>query len=173
MKKISVMNRIVLIAVSVLLFAGCSPKQGSFVKPENYSTMNQEGMQKVGDFIKSCGHYFIATIDGDQPRVRPFGTINIFEGKLYIQTGHIKKVSKQIDCNGKVELCAFNGQDWIRLSGKLVEDPRVEAKVSMLEAYPELRSMYDPTDGNTAVYFFTDACAEICSFVKEKETIFF
>ena len=80
---------------------------------------------------------------------------------------------QQIDANGKVELCAFNGQDWIRLSGTLVEDPRIEAKKAMLDAYPNLRSMYDENDDNTAVYFFTDATADICSFTKEKETIKF
>ena len=138
-----------------------------------YKTDNMEGMQKVHDFIKKCGTYYIATVDGDQARVRPFGTIHIFEGKLYIQTGHVKNVAKQIDANGKVELCAFNGQDWIRLSGTLVEDPRIEAKEAMLDAYPNLRSMYDENDDNTAVYFFTDATADICSFTKEKETIKF
>ena len=141
--------------------------------PENYSTMNEEGMWKVHDFIKACGYYFIATEDGDQPRVRPFGTINVFDGKLYIQTGHVKNVAKQISANGKVELCAYNGQEWIRLSGTLVEDTRVEARKAMLDAYPNLRGMYDENDGNTAVFFFTDAVADICSFANEKETIEF
>lgn len=138
-----------------------------------YNTENPEGMQKVHDFIKACGHYFIASVDGDQPRVRPFGTVNIFEGKLYIQTGHVKNVAKQIQANGKVELCAFNGQDWIRLHGVLVEDARVEAKKSMLDAYSSLRGMYNENDANTAVYYFTEAEAEICSFTKEKEQIKF
>lgn len=138
-----------------------------------YQTMNTEGILKVHDFIKACGHYFIATVDGDQPRVRPFGTVNVFEGKLYIQTGHVKNVARQIQANGKVELCAFNGQEWIRLSGTLVEDARIEARKAMLDAYPSLRSMYDENDANTAVYYFTDAVADICSFTKEKETIKF
>lgn len=168
-----------------MMLVACGPRQGQqpqkaqsqaaeeVINPETYTTMNAEGMQKVHDFIKACGTYYIATVEGDQPRVRPFGTINIFEGKLYIQTGHVKKVAKQIDANGKVELCAFNGQDWIRLSGTLKEDPRIESKKAMLDAYPSLRGMYDENDANTAVYFFTDATADICSFVKEKETIKF
>ena len=168
------MKRIIAIAAAALMFAACAQVNNTeTINPQNYATMNPEGMQKVHDFIKACGHYFIATADGDQPRVRPFGTIHIFEGKLYIQTGHVKKVARQIDANGKVELCAFNGQDWIRLSGTLVEDPRIEAKKSMLDAYPELRSMYDENDDNSAVYFFTSATADICSFVKDKETIEF
>ena len=112
------MKRAITILAAVLMLADCAPKQTT-INPQdyNYSTMNAEGMQKVHDFIKACGHYFIATVEEDQPRVRPFGTINIYEGKLYIQTGHVKNVAKQIAANGKVELCAFNGQDWIRLSG--------------------------------------------------------
>lgn len=168
------MRHLLSIAAALLMLAACAPKNHTeTINPESYSTMNTEGMQRVHDFIKDCGHYFIATEEGDQPRVRPFGTVNIFEGKLYIQTGHVKNVAKQIDVNGKVELCAFNGQDWIRLSGTLVEDSRIEAKKAMLDAYPNLRSMYDENDDNTAVYFFTDATADICSFTKEKETIKF
>ena len=97
-------------------------------------------------------------------------TINIFEGKLYIQTGHKKDVAKQIAANPLVELCAFDGQaTWLRLSGTLVEDERIEAKKAMLDAYPELRGMYDENDGNTAVYYFKDATARFDSFVKEQE----
>ena len=130
-------------------------------------------MKTVYEFIKACGHYFIATTEGNQPRVRPFGTIHIFEGKLYIQTGHVKDVAKQIEANGKCELCCYNGSEWLRLSGTLVEDKRVEAKKSMLDAYPELRSMYDENDDNTAVYYFTDAVARICSFTNPEEIIRF
>ena len=166
------MKHILIAIATALVLAGCAPKQTT-ITPQDYTTMNAEGMQKVHDLIKACGHYFIATAEEDQPRVRPFGTINIFECKLYIQTGHIKNVAKQIAANGKVELCAFNGQDWIRLSGKLVEDKRVEAKKAMLDAYPDLRGMYNENDDNTAVYFFTDATADICSFTKPKETITF
>lgn len=130
-------------------------------------------METVYEFIKSCGHYFIATMDGNQPRVRPFGTINIFEGKLYIQTGHKKRTAKQLAENGNAELCAFNGQKWVRVSGTLIEDPRIEAKKSMLDAYPELRSMYDENDGNTAVYYFKNGTAFFSSFTEPEETIRF
>ena len=130
-------------------------------------------MQQVCNFLKSCGTYYIATVEGDQPRVRPFGTINLFENKLYIQTGHVKPFAHQIDANPKVEICAFNGKEWIRVSGVLVEDPRIEAKKSMLDAYPELRSMYDENDGNTAVYFIKDGKATISSFTAKPEEITF
>ena len=169
------MKKLVVIAMAAitLLLAGCGAPQEKTVNHSEYRTMNTEGMQKVCDFIKSCNCYYIATVDGDQPKVRPFGTINIFEGKLYIQTGHIKDVAKQIGANGKVELCCFNGSEWLRLSGTLVEDERIEAKKSMLDAYPNLRGMYDENDDNTAVYYFTEAHARFCSFAKPEEDLEF
>ncbi|MBR3752432.1 MAG: pyridoxamine 5'-phosphate oxidase family protein, partial [Ruminiclostridium sp.] len=100
-------------------------------------------MKKVHDFIKEAGVYYLATVEGDQPRVRPFGTIHIFEDKLYIQTGKIKNVSKQLSANPKAELCAFKDGVWLRVACQLVEDDRVEPKKSMLDAYPNLRGMYD------------------------------
>ena len=107
--------------------------------------------QRVYDYMKGIGVFFIATADGDQPRVRPFGTAHIFENKLYIQTGKAKPCSKQILENPKVEICAFQGGTWVRIAGELVEDDRVEAKKSMLDAYPNLRGMYDE---NVAVASF-------------------
>ena len=130
-------------------------------------------MEKVAKFLKEAGTYFLATIDGDQPRVRPFGTVNVFEGKLYIQTGKMKDVAKQIAANPKVEISAFKDGTWIRLAGKLVEDDRREARVSMLDAYPDLKAMYDPDDGNTVVYYFEDATATFCSFTAPPEVVKF
>ena len=121
-------------------------------------------MKQVCDFLKKAGTYYIATVEGDQPRVRPFGTVNEFEGKLYIQTGKSKPVSKQIAANPKVEICAFCGEEWIRVACELVEDDRVEAKKSMLDAYPMLRRMYDENDGNTQVFYMKNAVATIFSF---------
>ena len=127
----------------------------------------KKNMETVCAYLKEAGVYFIATVDGDQPRVRPFGTVNIFEGRLYIQTGRKKNVSKQLARNGKVEICAFQPEKkrWLRLSGTLVDDDRREAKESMLEAYPGLRRMYSPDDPNTQVlYFAPGATATIDSF---------
>ena len=121
-------------------------------------------MQRVCDFLKRTGFYFLATVDGDQPQVRPFGTAEIIDGKLYIQTGHVKPVAKQIAANPKVALCAYDGKEWLRVNATLVEDPRVEVKKAMLDAYPNLRSMYNENDGNTAVYYLKDAKATISSF---------
>ena len=122
-------------------------------------------MNEIYEFIKKCGTYYLATVDSNgQPRVRPFGTIHIFEGKLYIQTGKSKDVSKQIQKNPKVELCCFDGGQWCRLAGELVRDDRVEAKESMLEAYPNLKSMYSATDDNTEVLYFKNAVATLSSF---------
>lgn len=130
-------------------------------------------MQKVFDFLKQAETYYLATLDGDKPRVRPFGTVNIFEDKLYIQTGKKKPVSKQIAKNPNVEICAFKNGEWLRLSGILVEDDRYEARKSMLDAYPNLRSMYDENDGNTQVFYFKDATAVIASFTAPPEEIKF
>lgn len=148
------------------------PQSQQTLNHAEYQSTNIEAMQKTYDFIKQHCHstYYLATLDGDQPRVRPFGTVNIFEGKIYIQTGHKKDVAKQIAANPKVEICCFDGQaNWLRLSGTLVEDESIEAKKAMLDAYPELRGMYDENDGNTAVYYFKDATARFDSFVKEQE----
>ena len=121
-------------------------------------------MQRVCDFLKNTGFYFLATVDGDQPQVRPFGTAEIIDGKLYIQTGHVKPVARQIAANPKVAICAYDGKEWLRVNATLVEDPRVEVKKAMLDAYPNLRSMYNENDGNTAVYYLKDAKATISSF---------
>ena len=128
-------------------------------------------MQKVYEFLKKCGTYYLATVENGRPRVRPFGTVNIFEDKLYIQTGKAKPVSKQISVNPKVEICAFDGETWLRISGELAEDDRVEARKSMLDAYPDLRKMYDENDGNTQVLYFKNATATFSSFTKATEII--
>ena len=130
-------------------------------------------MEKVLQFLKEAKVYFLATMDGDQPRVRPFGTIHEFEGKLYIQTGKKKETSQQLAKNNKAELCAMVGQDWLRVKCTLVEDDRVEARASMLDAYPELKAMYAPDDGNTQVFYMKNAVAIFCSFTKEPEVVSF
>ena len=130
-------------------------------------------MKKVCDFLKDAGTYYLATDEGGQTRVRPFGTVNIFEDKLYIQTGKKKDVAKQIFANPKAEICAFKDGVWLRLAGELVEDDRFEARASMLNAYPSLRAMYDENDGNTVVFYFRNAEATFSSFTSAPETITF
>ena len=124
-------------------------------------------MQKVHDFLKKVGTYYLATIDGNRPRVRPFGTINLFDGKLYIQTGKIKDVAKQIALNNQVEISAFDGESWIRIACTLIEDERLEAQKSMLDAYPSLQGRYAVDDGNMVVYYMSDAVATFSSFSDE------
>ena len=121
-------------------------------------------MKRVLDFLKKAEVYYLATVEGDQPRVRPFGTINEFEGKLYIHTGKVKPTSKQLAANPKAEICAFKDGAWIRIACELVEDDRFEARKSMLDAYPNLRHMYDENDGNTQVFYMKNATATISSF---------
>jgi uncharacterized pyridoxamine 5'-phosphate oxidase family protein len=121
-------------------------------------------MKRVYDFLKKAEVYYLATVEGDQPRVRPFGTVNEFEGKLYIQTGKIKPTSRQLAANPKAEICAFKDGAWIRIACELIEDDRFEAKKSMLDAYPNFRHMYDENDGNTQVFYMKNATATISSF---------
>jgi len=130
-------------------------------------------VQEVHDFLKKCGSYYLATVEGDQPRVRAFGTIHQFDGRLYIQTGKIKAVSSQMAANPKVEICAFNGDEWIRVQATVVDDPRVEAKQSMLDAYPQLQDRYSVTDDNTQVLYLKDAVATISSFTGAPRVIEF
>lgn len=136
---------------------------------------NKEGltMKRVEKFLKEAETYYLATVEGDQPRVRPFGTAHIFEEKLYIQTGKVKDVSKQIHTNPKVEICAFKNGEWLRVAGELIEDDRREARQSMLDAYPSLQRMYCADDGNTEVFYFKNATATFSSFVHEPEIVKF
>ena len=130
-------------------------------------------MQEVYEFLKKCGAYYLATVDGDQPRVRPFGTYLIFEGKLYIQTGKVKDVSKQMIANPKIEICAFLGDQWIRIEAKAIEDDRIEPKQAMLDAFPQLQAMYKADDPNTQVLYLKDATATFASFGGEPKVVKF
>lgn len=130
-------------------------------------------MERVEKFLKDANVYYLATMEGDQPRVRPFGTAHIFEGKLYIQTGKVKEVYKQLKENPKAEICACMKDQWLRVSGELMEDDRREARQSMLDDYPSLQSMYSADDGNTAVFYFQNATAVFSSFQAEPEIIMF
>lgn len=130
-------------------------------------------MQDVYDFLKKAGTYFLATADGTQPRVRPFGTIDLFEGKLYIQTGKKKDVAKQILSNPKAEICACMDGRWLRVKTTLVEDDRREAKKHMLDSYPNLRGMYSEDDPNTVVFYLKDSEAVFSSFTEAPRTVRF
>ena len=127
--------------------------------------------ERVCAFLDEAQVYYLATLEGDQPRVRPFGTALVYEDKLYIQTGKVKPVSKQLAANPKAEVCAFHNGQWVRISGKLLNDERREVKVAMLEKYPNLKRMYDPDDGNTQVLYFADAEATFASFTAAPETV--
>ena len=134
---------------------------------------NAEGIDKVYYFLNDAQTYYLATVDGDKPRVRPFGTILLYEGKLYIQTGKVKDVSKQISENPFVEICAYMNGSWIRIAAELVEDDNRDVKVAMLEKMPSLKAMYSADDENTQVFWMKDATATICSFTSEPEVISF
>jgi uncharacterized pyridoxamine 5'-phosphate oxidase family protein len=142
--------------------------------PERAFYARRKAMREVYDFLKSCEIYYLATVDGTKPRVRPFGTVDIFEDKLYFQTGKVKNVSKQIESNPNVELCAMSSDGrWIRVEAKAVEDGRLEAKQHMLDAYPSLKDRYSAADDNTQVFYLKDAVATICAFNAEPRVIQF
>ena len=130
-------------------------------------------MKEVYDFLKKCGTYYLATVEGDQPRVRPFGPIDCYKDRLYIQTGLSKDVAKQMLANPRVELCAFDGQEWLRLAATAVWDEDIAAQEHMLEGYPHLRAMYTPGDGNSAVFYLKDAKAVFSSFTAAPRTVTF
>ena len=130
-------------------------------------------MEEVYKFLKTCGTYYLATMDGDQPRVRPFGTIDVYNGQLTIQTGRKKDVAQQMLANPRVEVCAFDGQHWLRVTAKAVEVPEVAAQEHMLNDYPHLRSAYTPGDGNTMIFALTEATATFSSFTEPCRTVSF
>lgn len=130
-------------------------------------------MHRVYDFLKKANFYYLATIENNQPRVRPFGTIDLFDNKLYIQTGKIKPVANQLKANPKIEISAMYDGKWIRLSAEAILDESFEAQKHMLDAYPSLQAMYKPGDGNTEVYYLQNATAQICSFTEPAEIIKF
>lgn len=130
-------------------------------------------MQEVYDFLKTAGAYYLATCEDGQPRVRPFGTVNIFDGRLYLQTGKVKAVSRQLHANPRVEICAMLAGRWLRVEATAVEDDRREARESMLEAYPSLRALYSADDGNTEVWYLQNVAATFYSFTEPPRTVSF
>ena len=132
-----------------------------------------ENIEKVCKFLDDARTYYLATAEGDQPRVRPFGTALVFEGKLYIQTGKVKNVSKQLAANPKAEICAFAGGKWLRVAGELINDDRIAPNAAMLEKHPELKGMYKAEDDNTQVLYFRNATATFSSFTEAPETFSF
>ncbi|MBQ9198769.1 MAG: pyridoxamine 5'-phosphate oxidase family protein [Lachnospiraceae bacterium] len=130
-------------------------------------------MEKVYQFLEDAQTYYLATVDGDQPRVRPFGTALLYDGRLYIQTGKVKPVSKQLAANPKFELCAFMNGKWLRVAGELINDDSRDVKVAMLDKNPSLKSMYSADDDNTQVLYIKNAEATFSSFTEAPETIKF
>ena len=130
-------------------------------------------VERVGRFLDEAGTYYLATAEGDQPRVRPFGTALVWDGRLYIQTGKVKDVSKQLAANPKAEICAFHNGVWLRVAGELINDDSREVKVAMLEKFPSLKAMYSPDDDNTQVLYFRNAAATLASFTAAPEQFTF
>ena len=163
-------------AVAAVVLAACGNKQqnnsnnGTMITK---TTPNPENALKAQQFLKDAGTYYLATVDQDQPHVRPFGTAEIFEGRLYIQTGKVKNVYKQLIANPKAEICAFKDGQWIRIVCQLIPDERIEVKKDMLDKNPTLRSMYNEADDNTIVFYMRNATATISSFTSDPEIFSF
>jgi uncharacterized pyridoxamine 5'-phosphate oxidase family protein len=149
-----------------------NPENGESETTERRVT-DMEAAERIQQFLKTAKVYYLATEDGDQPRVRPFGTAELFEGKVYIQTGKKKDVYHQIEKNPKVEICAFMNGEWLRVACELVPDDRFEAKKYMLDQNPDLRGMYAENDGNCIVLYMKNATATFSSFTKAPETLHF
>ena len=176
MKKIFLFT-LILLCLCCAVYAKKANKQNVIKqdKIEVKENKNKEtiDMKTVYDFLKKCQTYYLATVENDQPRVRPFGTIDLFENKLYIQTGKVKNVSKQMAQNPKIEICAFDGSSWIRIEAIAVNDDRIEAKQHMLDNYPSLQKMYKADDNNTQVLYLKDATATFYSFGQEPKVVKF
>ena len=166
------------IALLAVMTQGTAIAQSRASQPQSTTIDTQtvkQNMQEVQNYLKECGAFYIATVDGDQPRVRPFGVSDIINGRLYIMTGKVKDVFKQMDANGKFEICALkpSGSEWMRLSGTLVNDDDLAVKTEFLERNPGLKSMYKPDDGNMAVLYITNATARFCSFSAPERVVNF
>ncbi len=182
------MKKMLISLAALLTLAVCATTGKPTQAAENKETATQvnvadsinaqtrtDNMNEVQAFLKECGAFFIATVDQDQPRVRPFGVSEIINGRLYIMTGKVKDVYKQIAANGKFEICALkpSGTEWLRLSGTLVTDDTRENKVEFLERNPGLKSMYSADDDNMAILYITNATARFCSFMAPERTVSF
>lgn len=132
-------------------------------------------MEEVIAFLRACPAYYIATVEGDQPRVRPFSSLAPFEGKLYIESNYFKPFADQVKKNPKVEICAFDNQSrWVRIVCELVDDRRVEAKKALLDYMPEIRDLgYDEHDENMSVYWMKEAVATFYSYTDEPREVRF
>ena len=173
------MKKVLFAFAALIALAACGNKQAAAPETESSEvtnevvtndTISQEmkeaNMQEVQAYLKECGAFFIATADGDQPHVRAFGVSEIIDGRLYIMTGKVKDVYKQIAANGKFEICALkkSGSEWMRLSGTLVNDETLAVKEEFLNRNESLKSMYKADDDNMAVLYITNATARFCSF---------
>ncbi|MGE4549479.1 MAG: pyridoxamine 5'-phosphate oxidase family protein [Intestinibacillus sp.] len=130
-------------------------------------------METVLQFLRECRTFYLATVEGDQPRVRPFGAVSEFEGRLYICTNNTKKVFRQMQENPKIEISGMAGSNWIRLAASVVLDERREAKAAMLEQNPSIQSMYSVDDGTFAVFYLRDATANILDFAGKNDVFTF
>ena len=175
----------ILFALAILLaVAACNKQTDADTSTQGSETvtndtiskeMMQQNMKEVQDYLKECGAFFIATTDGDQPRVRPFGVSEIINDRLYIMTGKVKDVYKQMAANGKFEICALkkSGSEWMRLSGVLVNDETLSVKEEFLNRNESLKSMYKADDDNMAVLYIKDATARFFSFTAPERTVQF
>ena len=146
-----------------------------FAMPMQAQEKKMENLETVKNYLQECKTFYVATVDGDQPRVRPFGVAEVYNGRLYIMTGKKKDVFKQMVANPKFEITAVkpSGAEWIRLSGRLVSDDDVKAKEFLLDKNPSLKGMYSATDDNMAILYIVDGEARLCSFMGAEKKVKF
>ena len=146
-----------------------------FAMPMQAQEKKMENLETVKNYLQECKTFYVATVDGDQPRVRPFGVAEVYNGRLYIMTGKKKDVFKQMVANPKFEITAVkpSGAEWIRVSGRLVSDDDVKAKEFLLDKNPSLKGMYSATDDNMAILYIVDGEARICSFMGAEKKVKF
>ena len=135
--------------------------------------ISEASLNRVVNNIKNAKTFFFATVDeNNQPRVRPYNAVTLFEDKVYFYTNNHTHAFKQMNVNPKIELCAMISEDrWLRVSGKIVYDYRPEVKKAMLEANPELRTMYSEDDKIFEVFYLSNMQCTIHSNHSETEVI--
>lgn len=126
-------------------------------------------MKRTYDFLKKAGTFYLATVDKDQPRVRPFGAVCIAHEKLYICSNNKKECYKQMLDNNKIEISAMVGNEWIRLTGLVKNDSSKKVKSAMLNENPILKTMYSEDDTIFEVLYLENVTATFNQFGKEKE----
>ena len=112
-------------------------------------------LQKTLNFLQKCGTFYVATTDGNQPRVRPFGLVIEHENKLWFGTANTKEVYRQLMANPRIEISATSPtMEWVRLSGQAVFESNAEVKRKAFELLPMLANIYQGSEDPVFEVFY-------------------